>query len=197
MQTLSLTSIQIACDQKLILTMMNTMKKSLLAALFLGAIALTGCKDPCETADCINGVCSEDPNDRNAAICTCSPGYETENCSKGINAKLSGTYNLDETCTVNTQARTYDVVLSAKAGTTKEFTIGGLYSYGQQYTVTAVMGENGSSFTIAKQELGTTTFQVAATNGTLSSDGKQLTLTYAVTFRDTIPVEECTATLTR
>lgn len=176
---------------------MKTTKITLLAILLCAALAVTGCKDPCKDADCVNGLCTEDPDDRKEAVCTCSPGYETANCSKGLNAKLSGTYGLDETCTINTQLRSYDVILSPKASTTYEFTIGGLYSYGQQYTVVAVMAESGNSFTIAKQDLGTTSFEIASTNGTLTSDGKQLTLTYVVTYQDTIPVETCTATLTR
>jgi hypothetical protein len=176
---------------------MKILKITLFCLLTMSAFMLTGCrKDPCETADCVNGVCSEDPDDRKAAICTCSPGYETENCSKGINAKLSGEYTYDENCTLNGQRNDLLAEITPKAGTTNEFIIGGLWDQGFNRQVTAVMGTNGTTFTIARQPNGAG-YEIESSNGTLTSDGKTLTLTYTATFPPSGFTEICTAVLTR
>jgi hypothetical protein len=163
--------------------------------LIIGSIFLNGCKDPCKDADCVNGICTEDPDDRKEAVCNCSAGYEGSNCSKGINAKLSGQYTVDETCTLNGQ-RSYTIEIAPKTGTTNQFILSGLYNLGSIYEVTAVMGTDGASFTIARQDHGSG-FDIESNNGTLTSDGKSLTLTYTAYLNGTSNSESCSATITR
>lgn len=160
-----------------------------------GSFFLNGCKDPCKDADCVNGLCTEDPDDRKVAVCNCSAGYEGSDCSKGVNDKFTGQYSVDETCTLNGQ-RTYTVDIEAKTGTTNQFIISGLYNLGSIYELTAVMGTSGTSFTIARQDHGSG-FEIESSNGTFTTDGKTLTLTYRAYLNGTSNSESCTATLTR
>ena len=175
--------------------MKKTIQNYSLAALLLATLAFAGCKDPCKDADCVNGVCTEDPDDRKVAVCNCTAGYEGASCSKGINEKITGEYTVDEVCTLNGQ-RNYLIEIAPKSGTINEFVLSGLYNLGYVYKLTAVMGADGASFTIARQAHGSG-FEIESGNGTLTSDGKTLTLTYTATLTVSGLTETCTATLTR
>lgn len=174
---------------------MKTFKFGFLSMLMIGSFFLNGCKDPCKDADCVNGICTEDPDDRKVAVCNCSAGYEGSNCALGINAKLTGQYTVDETCTLNGQ-RTYTIEIAPKSGTYNQFIISGLYNLGSNYELTALMGTDGASFTVARQDHGSG-FDIESNNGTLTSDGKTLTLTYTAYLNGTSSSESCSATLTR
>ena len=168
--------------------MMKTLKLQLLSTLLLATLTLTGCKDECKDVTCVQGACVD-------GNCVCDAGYEGSDCSQGINAKLSGEYTVNETCTLNGQ-RAYTIEMAPKTGTTNQFILSGLYNLGSIYKLTAVMGSDGASFTIARQEHGSG-FEIESSNGTLTSDGKTLTLTYTAYLTGSSTSETCTATLTR
>jgi hypothetical protein len=156
--------------------------------LLAGCMLLTSC-DPCRDVDCVNGECVE-------GSCVCSAGYEGLDCSTAINAKFSGTYTNSEACTLS-QPVSYAVTIAPKSGSPTEITITGLWEL-PQATVTAQVDDNGTSFTIDNQPLGTY-FIVSSGNGSISADGNTITLNYTLVNIPGGPVliETCYASLSK
>jgi hypothetical protein len=160
----------------------------LFATLLFASMFVVGCKDECKDVDCGNGECVD-------GLCVCSDGYFGSNCSTALNAAMNGTYQLTELC--NTSGNwNYSIQVAPKSGSLKEATITGFYQENND-AVTAVVAVSGTSFTIANQDLGTSGYKLAATNGQILDGGKTLKLTYAITGSNGSAVESCTATLTR
>jgi hypothetical protein len=172
---------------------MKSFKATSFLVLTTIAMLLGACKNPCKDSPCINGECSKDPDDRKAAICTCSPGYEGVDCGKGFNVKFSGTYTAAVTCNIS-GAGTHNVTIAPKAGTTDEAIISGLY-YANGANVTAKIASDGTTFAIAKQDLGNSGYDLESTSGTINTTSKQITLAYKLYHFDSLLLETCTTSL--
>jgi hypothetical protein len=167
------------------------MKLNLLAALLLSTLAFAGCKDECKDVNCgANGACVE-------GNCVCDAGYLGTNCETALNSKFGGVYNSDPlTCSASGTFPHDDVTFAPKAGSPTDVIVSGLYYQGAA-SVTAVVGANGQSFSIAKQSLGSSAYEIKSTSGSITADGKTITLAYEVYQMDTVLLESCTATFTR
>lgn len=146
----------------------------------------TGC-DECKDVTCVNGECA-------SGECVCSDGYEGVDCGTALNAKFSGSYSLTETCSTSGSA-TYAITVAPKSSGPKDVSFTGLWEE-PQAVVSAVVGDNGTSFTIEKQALGTSGFDIAATSGSITADGATITISYTI-YSGTNVVETCTGSLTK
>jgi hypothetical protein len=155
------------------------------------AIALTtvfsACNDPCKDITCQNGDCAD-------GECVCDPGYSGTDCGTAINSRFEGVYVLNENCVVGQNVTPYNVTLSPDNAGPSDFTILGLWQ-APQNLVTAVIDDNGTSFTIARQAI-MTGYEVEASVGTISSDANTVNLTYTIyETGDTAVADQCTATM--
>jgi hypothetical protein len=169
---------------------MRTTTFSLFNVLILAScMLLTGCTgNQCKDVVCINGECVE-------GECVCDAGYEGLDCGTAVNAKLSGNYTSDESCTLAISL-IYGVAVAPKSGSPTEFTMTGLWQEAQA-VVTAKVGNDGTSFTIENQPLGSSGFNIASTqSGTISADGDSLTIFYTI-YNGTTVEELCTGYMTR
>ena len=129
---------------------------------FIGALAIAtsmffaGCADECKDVVCNNGECV-------TGECVCDAGYESSDCSVAFNAKFSGTYSLAETCDT-TGSDAYTVTVAPSSSEPTQANITGLYR--ETFSVPAVIGTDGVSFTIASTDIGPGTIQ---SNGTCTS----------------------------
>jgi hypothetical protein len=168
--------------------MMNTMKKLLLAAVLLATTFFTGCKDECKDVTCVNGECTE-------GDCICSAGYTGADCSTALNLNFNGSYSTSQTCDITNPA-TYTVAVAPKAGEPGQATFTRLFNSPND-AVTAVIAADALKFSIAKQDLGTSGYDIESTNGTISADGKSINLTFKVYIDDTTFLQNCSVAMTR
>jgi PKD repeat protein len=119
---------------------------------------------------------------------------QTVSVSRPGNLTYTGTYFGSETCTPSGPAY-YGVAVAPVVGTTTQATMSGLWDSNE--TVTAVITNNGLSFSIARQTV-YPGYEMQSTSGTANADGSQLTLVYNVyqASNDSL-VDQCTTTLTR
>ena len=157
------------------------------ALVLAGSMFLTGCTDPCKDVTCVNGECVE-------GDCVCDAGYEGLDCGTALNAKFSGNYSLTEACTVSGSA-SYAVAVAPKSSSQTDATFTGLWEEAQAI-VTAKVGDNGTSFTIENQPLGTSGFNIAATSGSITADGNTITINYTIYNGSTV-VESCSGSLSK
>jgi hypothetical protein len=185
----------------------------------LGLLVGTGCfqKDPCKNVDCNNGNCVDgtcecdpgysgsdcstldpcynvacDNGDCVNGNCICDAGYEGDDCADGFNAKFVGTYFLNETCNTSGPA-SYSVIGGARSTSVYEATLTGLWE-APSGSVIAVIGSNGTSFSIARQSIDSNIELEGS--GTASVDGNTLNITYTIYINGSM-VETCVATLTK
>lgn len=168
---------------------MKSMKFGFLGTLLIaGSIFVAGCTDdPCKDITCVNGECVD-------GDCVCPTGYEGTDCGTKVNAKFSGAYSHTETCTVSGSA-SYAITVAPKTNTTDEVNITGLWEE-PQAIVTAQVDADGMGFTISRQALGTTGNEISSSNGTITSDGKTITLSYTI-YNGSVTVETCTGSMTK
>ncbi len=157
------------------------------ALVLAGSMFMTGCSDPCKDVTCVNGECVE-------GDCVCDAGYEGVDCGTALNAKFSGSYSLTETCSTSGSA-TYAITVAPKSGSQTDVSLTGLWEE-PQAIVTAVVGSNGTSFTIEKQALGTSGFDISATSGSITADGATITISYTIYSGSTV-VETCTGSMAK
>jgi hypothetical protein len=156
------------------------------ALVLAGGMFLTGCADECKDVICTNGECV-------AGDCVCDAGYEGLDCSVALNAKFSGTYGLTETCQPSGQA-TYSITVAPKSGSQTLVNFTGLWEEAQAI-VSAEVAENGTSFTIASQPLGTRPETISG-SGTITADGGTITLNYTIALAGAT-VDVCSGSLTK
>ncbi len=166
--------------------MMKTLKLQLLAGLFLGTLLFAGCKDECKDVTCVQGACVE-------GNCVCDAGYSGADCSVALNAKFNGAYNATVNCNLS-GAGTHTVTVAPKSGTADQVIISGLY-YANGQSVTAKVATDGTTFSIAKQDLGISGYDLESTSGTINVSFKAITLAYKVYQSDSILLETCTTSL--
>lgn len=170
---------------------MKNNKFGIFGALVLGAgLFFAGCTDPCKDVVCNNGECVE-------GECVCDAGYEGVDCATAFNAKFSGTYTNSEVCD-STPDVTYNVTIAPSSAEPARANITGLYEE-PATSVSAVIGDDGVTFTIPSTNIGTTSYGRIETvgNATSNADGSQITITYKYTNNTTGFTENCTGTLTR
>jgi hypothetical protein len=156
------------------------------------AVFFAGCTDPCKDVNCNNGECVE-------GACVCDAGYEGVDCGTKVNAKFSGTYSLTENCpTLTPPTASYNVIVSPSSNNASEANFAGLFEEPAS-TVKAVIKSDGVSFTIASQNIGSTSYGRIESSGTptISADGKTINLTYIFTNNSTSATSTCTATMIR
>ncbi len=147
-------------------------------------VTVVGCSAYCENGQCVNNAC------------VCDPGYEGVDCSTAINAKFEGNYSGTQTCTVSGAAGPYAVDVSPKSGTVAEATFVGLWEV-PVAVVTAVVGNSGADFTIARQPIGPN-FDIESTIGTISANGSTINIDYKIyQTGGTSILDHCTVTLTK
>lgn len=115
---------------------------------------------------------------------TCDEGYEGSDCKTEVRAKFLGNYHGTEQCTVGNDE--YNVVIAASSTDVVKVTISNVYNQG--FTATASV--SGSSLTIESQTV--VSGVVVSGTGSVSGDGKNLTLTYSI--GDGITNNSCTFT---
>jgi hypothetical protein len=157
------------------------------AMVLAGSMFFAGCTDPCKDVTCVNGECVE-------GDCVCDAGYEGLDCSTALNAKFSGSYSLTETCSTS-GAASYAVTVAPKSGSQTDASFTGLWEE-PQAIVTAKVTASGTGFTIEKQALGTSGFDIEATSGSITADGATITISYTIYSGATV-VETCTGSLTK
>ena len=167
---------------------MKIPKLQLLTTLFLATLLFAGCKDECKDVTCVKGACVD-------GNCVCDAGYSGTDCSVAHNAKFNGRYTSDENCTVG-GTQTYDVEIAPKAGSATQVVFSDMWAT-PGHDVVAVVAENGTTFSIAKQDLGQSGYDLETTSGTITADGKTITMAFNVYIDDTTFLQSCTATLTR
>lgn len=168
--------------------MQKLFKTNHLSALLLVLSCLVAaCNDPCKDVNCVNGSCSD-------GECVCADGYSGTDCATAINSRFEGTYTLTENCLVNGNVTPYNVTLMPKSTGPSDFTLLGLWQASQNL-VTAVIDDNGTSFSIARQAI-MTGYEVEASVGSISADGKTVNLTYTIyQTGQTDVADQCTATM--
>jgi hypothetical protein len=151
-------------------------------------LLFVGCTDPCKDVECNFGTCAD-------GECVCNTGYEGANCLTALNAKFAGSYQLSETCSGSGPAGPYAVTVAAKS-TPLDITFVGLWEVTQNI-VNGVVGSDGVSFTIERQQI-TTGIDIECTTGSISTDGNTVNMTYKIYYQtpDSL-VDNCTATLTK
>lgn len=154
------------------------------------ALAIVGtfasCSDNCQDVQCVNGTCND-------GECECAAGYSGQDCGTALNSRFDGEFEVSENCLI-TGGTPYNVTFSPKSSGPRDFTILGLWK-SPQNIVTAVIDDNGTSFTIERQGI-VTGYEVEASVGTISSDGNTVNLTYTVyESGDTVVADQCTATM--
>jgi hypothetical protein len=157
---------------------------------FVGLLLLSACTpDACHKVDCLNGgECSE-------GACACVAGYEGLACETTMSSKFIGTYSLTETCVPSGPAGPYSVVISGRQALA-EISLVGLYGT-QVGAITATIGSDGTSFSIARQAILSNT-EIESTNGNISADGQSISLSYTVyQVNPAATADVCTAVLTR
>jgi hypothetical protein len=180
--------LQYLLHEVVLMNMQKVFNFNLLAVFFaLLSSLLVACNDPCKDIECENGTCSN-------GECVCSTGYSGTNCGTAINSRFDGVFVLTENCIVGQNVPPYNVTLAPKTTGPSDFTILGLWQ-APQNLVTAVIDDNGTSFTIERQAI-MTGYEVEAAVGTISSDANTVNLTYTIyETGDTAVVDQCTATL--
>lgn len=103
---------------------------------------------------------------------TCDEGYEGSDCKTEVRAKFLGNYHGTEQCTAGNDE--YNVVIAASSTDVVKVTISNVYNQG--FTATASV--SGSSLTIESQTV--VSGVVVSGTGSVSGDGKNLTLTYSI-----------------
>jgi hypothetical protein len=167
---------------------MKTLKLGFIGTLILASMFVAGCKDACKDVACVNGECTD-------GDCICAAGYTGADCATALNLKFNGSYNATEDCSIS-GASTFAVAVAPKSGAAGQVVFTRLYNSPND-DVTAVVGSDGLTFSIAKQDLGTSGFDLESTSGTISSDGKSITLAYKVYIDDTALIQNCTVSMTR
>lgn len=166
---------------------MKNSKFGFLGALALGtALFFASCTDPCKDVTCVNGDCVE-------GDCVCDAGYEGVDCGTAFNAKFSGSYTNNETCTTTGQD-SYTVTVAPSSSEADHANITGLYR--EQFTVSAHIQSDGVNFTIASTDIGPGSI---VSSGTCASNAEGTTINIGYTFTNDVgsPSETCTAVLTR
>ena len=171
------------------------MKNTKLNFLFTAAIAalvfLSGCKNACKDVDCNNGTCVD-------GTCTCDAGYQGTACDVMHNAKFVGVYALVQSCDTNGSTSSYDVTITASATNPSSIT---LFNIEEEPTpgINGVINDDGVSFTIAPQSIGTTAYGTVETtqDATTDVDGNSINLTYKVIITSTGAFRTCTGTMVR
>ncbi len=165
---------------------MKNKTQSIIGALFLATSLFFASCDVCKDVTCVNGECVE-------GDCICEAGYEGVDCGTALNAKFSGSFSLTETCSTSGNA-TYAVTVAPKSDP-KEVNFTGLWEE-PQAQVTAIVEANGTSFSIEKQALGTSGFDISATTGSITADGATITISYTIYSGSTV-VETCTGSMAK
>lgn len=165
---------------------MKTLKLQFLTTMLLTSLFFVGCKDECKDVACVQGTCTD-------GTCTCSAGYEGTDCATALNAKFNGTYTATVNCNLSGPG-SHNVTVAPKSGTTDEVIFTGLY-YANGSSVTAKLAANGTTFSIAKQDLGTSGYDLETTSGTITVSSKAITMAFKTYQSDTVLLETCTASL--
>ncbi len=167
----------------------NLSLAALLSASAFGLTLFSSCNDdPCKDTVCQNGgTCNETTGN-----CNCPSGYEGNSCETQANAKFVGTYGAVETCG-GTGSPAYVVTITADPTSPSQVLINNLGNYGCTVggTITFTGVANGMSLTVNDNKCST---QMNA-NGTMSSDGKTISMPYTATYPG--GSDNCTATLTK
>lgn len=166
--------------------MLETLKLRIFTIVFFSTIAFAGCKDECKDVTCVKGACVD-------GNCVCDAGYSGADCSIALNAKFSGSFNATVNCNLS-GAGTHTVTVAAKSNTADQVVFTGLY-YSNGQSVTAKVAADGTTFSIAKQDLGNSGYDLESTSGTINASSKEITLAYKVYQSDSILLETCSASL--
>ncbi len=114
------------------------------------------------------------------------------------NANFDGLYSNTETCSAG-PVLPYSVVVGPSATRTSEATFNGLWLGAgvPVMAVTCVIGNGGTTFTIARQPI-TSSKDIVCTTGTINGDGTRINLTYQILEHSSgANVDQCTAVLSR
>lgn len=152
---------------------------------FTKVIAIDACQFTCQNGTCQNGNC------------VCATGYEGSNCTTPWNAKFSGTFSMNESCTNSGQAGPYGVALAAITNSPTEFNMTGLWE-SPASTIIATIGGSGQTFTAARQSLSGSSFDIEVTSGTISANGSTINISYTMyQSGNSFVIDQCSGTLTK
>lgn len=154
---------------------------------FIGIFAVvtasffSACTDPCKDINCDKGTCAD-------GLCLCDAGYEGTLCDTRITNKFVGNFDLSEYCT--TANSSYPCSITESSSELMEINIYNLYA--SSMTFRAIVNEDGISFTIPAQTIGSA---IISGSGSINTSGSTITINYTVAVGTL--VDACTATLTR
>lgn len=110
----------------------------------------------------------------------CSPGYTGDNCNIKFNEKYDGFYVCSQTGPVSGTIG-YNVVLNAYDTTLFQFRIGNLAESGFSESITPVIhSDDPNKFSMVKQVLGATGYEVEVFNGVSNGYGNYITADYSI-----------------
>lgn len=145
-------------------------------------VSIVGCSPACVNGTCVNNACD------------CDAGYEGTACDVAVNEKFNGTYSANENCSLS-GSYVYTVTVTPSSNSQSSALIFNLYD--TNVSLLAVIGADGTSFTIASQNAGFGTIESIGAHGTISANGSSIALTFRATNTTSGQSEDCTTVLTR
>lgn len=147
----------------------------------------------CSFDSCTVKVCENGGTCLNG-LCDCTTGYEGTLCDTKYNAKFTGTYTVDEACTISGSAsgtNTYSITITASSTDPAGIRFNNLKDAASSHSAT-VQESNTRTFIIASQPLGANTI---SGTGEINASGTTVT----IILEEDLPGDNeiCTLTFTR
>lgn len=154
------------------------------AGLTFGIASLNSCTDACKDVVCQNGGTCVDGS------CDCAAGYEGTNCETETRAKILGTFQVEENCTVTGPAQ-YNVTISSSSADVLNVIV---TPFGGYTGASGTLKLDGSTLTLSG--ITGTTLLFTGFSGTVNASGSTITgVSYTVS--DGTDTETCTGTWTK
>jgi len=145
-------------------------------------LLLGGCKDECDSVNCLNGGTCDEGN------CNCTSGFEGDLCQTATRDKFFGTYNVNESCDFGND--TYQMVVTASGAGPNRILLNNFFNIGVIATGTV----SGNSVNLPSQTANVQG-QSWTFNGSGQIVGSVLTLSFTASVGNASG--NCTATSTK